>query len=67
MPALWIATYRSFEKTGEELFIEVKTTNGPIVAPLYASENERLCSDKHAVKYGSTEFSSSIRLRSYTD
>jgi hypothetical protein len=41
---------RSFEETGAEVFIEVKTTKGPIGTPFYVTENKRLCSVRHAVK-----------------
>jgi hypothetical protein len=42
---------RSFEETGAELFMEVKTTKGPIGVSFYVTENERRFSEKYASKY----------------
>jgi hypothetical protein len=39
---------RSFEPSGSERLIEVKTTNGPAKTPFFLSENERAFSDERA-------------------
>ena len=60
---------RSFEPSGSERLIEVKTTNGPARTPFFLSENERAFSDVRADAfrllrlYGLTEKPCAFELR----
>jgi hypothetical protein len=42
---------RSFDKDGSEVFIEVKTTKGPLGAAFYVTANELLCSNRRGSAY----------------